>query len=606
MDKIKKAVKLIQINWRTLAGFELLYKILSMAVFTPFFWGIFNFVMYITGYEYLTIENIIPFLLNPVTAAALFILFLCMAVYTMIDISAVIFILDQSFQGKKTGIIYAIKYAVKNAAKVFHRKNIFVAFIVLFLIPFLNIGVASSYVSSISIPEFIMEFIIGNKYLFVAFICVLLLLSALLLKWLYAFHYFTLEGCDFKEARRKSAKLSIGNRIKDLLVLSGVQFFFYIIYFIMVLAGVLFAVFLSSFFSKLKLAMIISASVVWVFLLVSFLIAFALGTPVSYACISILFYGHKQKIQEETIHIKQPLYKVDNKRLRTLRLAGFLLFTVSVAFCSFYLYGLYNDKTSIQIEHVRTMEVTAHRGASRNYPENTMAAFKGAKKLGAGWIELDIQQSRDGQVFVMHDTNFKRIAGISKNTWKMDYSDIEKIDAGSFFSKDFAGEKVPLLQEVITFAKENKIKLNIEIKPTGHENKFEQEVADIIDAEGFYNNCVITSQVYDVLEKIKAYNNKIETVYVMSLAYGNINKLKAADHFSIEAANITKKLVSDVHNAGKELYVWTVNTEESINHMIDLGVDNIITDDITLAKECVFLSKTNNLVAEYVKWLQNL
>ena len=252
------------------------------------------------------------------------------------------------------------------------------------------------------------------------------------------------------------------------------------------------------------------------------------------------------------------------------------------------------------------MEVTAHRGASRNYPENTMAAFKGAKELGAGWIELDIQQSRDGQVFVMHDTNFKRIAGISKNTWEMDYNDIEKIDAGSFFSKSFAGEKVPLLQEVIKFAKENKIKLNIEIKPTGHEQEFEQEVADIIEAEGFYNDCVITSQVYDVLEKVKAYNNKIKTVYVMSLAYGNINKLKAADHFSIEAASITERLVSDVHNAGKELYAWTVNTEESINNMINLGVDNIITDDVTLAKECIFLSKTNNLIAEYIKWLQDL
>ncbi len=606
MDKIKKAAKLIQTNWRALAGFELLYKILSMAVFTPFFWGIFNFAMYVTGYEYLTIENIIPFLLDPVTAAVLFILFLCMAVYTMTDISAVIFILDQSFQGKKAGIIHALKYAVKNAVKVFHRKNILMAFIILFLIPFLNIGVASSYVSSISIPEFIMEFIIGNKYLLIVFTTVLILLSALLLKWLYAFHYFTLEGCDFKEARRKSARLSSKNRIKDLLVLSGVQFLFYIIYFIMVFGGILLALFLSGVFSKFKLVSIVSASVVWIFLLVSFLIVFALGTPVSYACISILFYGHKQKIQEETIHIKQPPYKVDNKRLKTARVAGFLLFIVSVALCSFYLYGLYNNKTSIQIEHVRTMEVTAHRGASRNYPENTMAAFKGAKELGAGWIELDIQQSRDGQVFVMHDTNFKRIAGISKNTWEMDYNDIEKIDAGSFFSKSFAGEKVPLLQEVIKFAKENKIKLNIEIKPTGHEQEFEQEVADIIEAEGFYNDCVITSQVYDVLEKVKAYNNKIKTVYVMSLAYGNINKLKAADHFSIEAASITERLVSDVHNAGKELYAWTVNTEESINNMINLGVDNIITDDVTLAKECIFLSKTNNLIAEYIKWLQDL
>lgn len=49
--------------------------------------------------------------------------------------------------------------------------------------------------------------------------------------------------------------------------------------------------------------------------------------------------------------------------------------------------------------------------------------------------------------------------------------------------------------------------------------------------------------------------------------------------------------------------MWTVNTEESINRMIDLNVDNIITDDITLAKECIYLSKTSDVVTEYVKWL---
>ncbi len=165
---------------------------------------------------------------------------------------------------------------------------------------------------------------------------------------------------------------------------------------------------------------------------------------------------------------------------------------------------------------------------------------------------------------------------------------------------------MPLLSEVIAFAKKNKIKLNIEIKPSGHEKEFEKEVADIIEAEDFYNNCVVTSQVYGVLENIKAYNSRIQTVYVMSLAYGDINRLNAAGHFSIEASSITEKIVSDVHNAGKELYAWTVNTEESINRMIDLNVDNIITDDTALAKECIFLSKTSNVAAEYIKWLSKV
>ena len=65
-------------------------------------------------------------------------------------------------------------------------------------------------------------------------------------------------------------------------------------------------------------------------------------------------------------------------------------------------------------------------------------------------------------------------------------------------------------------------------------------------------------------------------------------------------------MVSDIHNAGKELYAWTVNTQEGIDRMIDLGVDHIVTDDITLAKECIFLSKTSDVVSDYVKWISGM
>lgn len=114
---------------------------------------------------------------------------------------------------------------------------------------------------------------------------------------------------------------------------------------------------------------------------------------------------------------------------------------------------------------------------------------------------------------------------------------------------------------------------------------------------------MVTSQVYEVLETIKSYEPRIQTVYVMSLAYGDINQLAAADHFSIEASSITQEMVSKVHNAGKQLYGWTVNTAESIDRMIELNVDNIITDDVALAKECIYLSKTSDVVTELVKWL---
>lgn len=117
----------------------------------------------------------------------------------------------------------------------------------------------------------------------------------------------------------------------------------------------------------------------------------------------------------------------------------------------------------------------------------------------------------------------------------------------------------------------------------------------------FENRCVVTSQIYNVLKNTKNIDKSIKTVYVMSIAIGNITDAKYVDAFSVEASNVNVNLVSKVHNEGKELYVWTVNTEESISEMIDMNVDNIITDNIELGKELVEKSKNSYFINDFLK-----
>ena len=316
-------------------------------------------------------------------------------------------------------------------------------------------------------------------------------------------------------------------------------------------------------------------------------------------------YKHKNNIGEAI-----PKLTV-SKRLPTKSNKWFKAFVGTVivltVFCGTILtVNVLNGNYDLKIENVKLMEVTAHRGASVKYPENTMAAFKGAKELSADWIELDVQQTKDRELIILHDTNLKRTTGLNKNTWDATLEEVRSLDAGSFFSEEFKGEVIPTLEEVLIFAKNNNIKLNIELKPTGHEVDFEKSVVDLIKKYNLEDSSVITSQVYEVLENIKNYAKDVKTVYVMSLAYGDILELDYADNFSIEASSINKPLVKKIHNAGKEVYAWTVNTNESINEMINLNVDNIITDNITLAKNLVYESKTSNLVLEYIKLINNI
>ena len=603
-NRIVGVLQLLSYNWRVLLGFELVYKFLSKAVFAPVFWAIFNGIMKITGYSYLTYENVTLFLRNPLTIILLFFLLGVITVYSVVDIGAVIFILDQSYQKNQVNLFQVIQFSIKNAMRTFHRKNWMVAVLILFLIPFLNVGVASSFVSTIAMPQFVMSYIEKNRVLLGLFGVGMAILSLWLQRWLYVFHYYTLEDCDFREARKKSSILGRGKRIKDLFVLVITQAICYLSYFVFAGVGILLIIILEKVFGQTELFRMISTSLIWGLLVCAMTITGALGTPVSYGCVSMLYYFHKESTGEEVKHREVVPFVMKDKTKKQIRRMEVLVLLAGVGIGLFQFYATAQEKAEVPVEYLKTMQVTAHRGFSANYPENTMAAFVGAVETGADWIELDVHQSKDGQIFVTHDRNFRRTTGVDKNVWELDYDEIAQLDAGSYFSSEFAGERIPLLSEVLEFAAENDIRLNIELKPTGHEVDFEKSVVELIQEADFCDRCVVTSQEYRVLENIKAYNEEIMTVYVMGLAYGNVNRLEAADAFSIEASSVTKRMVSRVHNAGKQVFAWTVNTESGIRRMINLKVDNIITDRVAMAKECIYESKTSDVIQEYVNFLR--
>lgn len=602
MSKADETIKLLKQNMSTLIGFELLFKIMTLLIGSPLFIGIFNGVMQLSGYHYLTIENIGKFVLHPITIVVIIFLIILMTLYTMFEITTIIIILDQARQKNKIRVVDAVKESQKKCKKLLQPKNILLPFLVLFMIPFLNIGISSSLISTIKIPEFIMDYIVSNKVFINIFLATTILLGYFLCRWIYSIHYMVLEDKDFKTARKSSVKLGRFHRIRDLITLGITHFYIVFMLVLCIILGILVMLMINKILLKEVLAKSILTAVFTMIIVITFVIYAVLATPINYAVISCMFYQKKEKQKEKILE-----EKIDSKKSKNggLIFIIILLMNSSLVLGTIFIEGLYKGKYNLNIEYIRTMEVTAHRGASIAYPENTMAAFIGAKEQGADWIELDVQQTKDKQIIVSHDTNLKRVTGVNKEVIQMTYEEIKKLDAGGFKDAKFKGEKIPLLEEVIDYAKDNNIRLNIELKPTGKEKNFERQVVEIIREKDFQENCVITSQVYEVLEKVKKADKKIETVYVMSIAYGDITKLKYADHFSVEATNVNKNLVKKVHNEGKELYVWTINTKENIKKMIDYNVDNIITDDVPLAQKTIQESKQSNIINEFIKFINN-
>ncbi|NFG28313.1 glycerophosphodiester phosphodiesterase [Clostridium botulinum] len=594
----RQVLNLLKFNITTMVKFELIYKILSTLVFIPLAVLLLDFSMSITGYSYLTIENIGSYISNPKSLLIFIILILLLTFFSMIDISAVIYIIDSSKQGKHITLKQVINFAYQNSRRVFRRKNFFIALFVLLILPVMNIGMTSGLITYIAIPEFIMDFITANRFLSITW---LLLMSGIVIftvRRLYCFHYFTLEGCQFDEAKKRSCQLQKGHWLSDFFTLLILQVMCFILFFVVM--GILIAliIFFATIFDVQSVFYSIILGIISFISIVTLIIYLCLTVPISFSCISILYYNHKNRIGEKIATIDDS--KAIKKHSLKFKIVTSLLVISCIGIISTFSYLVFNNQLDLNIEYITLAEVSAHRGASINYPENTMKAFEMAVEQNADWIELDVQLTSDGIPVVMHDSNLYRITGVNKNIWEVTYNDIKDLDCSSWFSSEFAGERISTLGEVLDFAKKEHIKLNIELKPTGYEKDFEKIVIDTINQKNFKNSCVVTSQEYSTLQRIKEYDQEIKTIYVMSIALGDITELTEADGFSVEASFITPRLVSMVHNSGKKIFAWTVNTRENMDKMIEMNVDNIVTDNIALAKAAVYESRSGNLVRNYI------
>ncbi|MBP1995648.1 glycerophosphodiester phosphodiesterase [Paenibacillus eucommiae] len=224
--------------------------------------------------------------------------------------------------------------------------------------------------------------------------------------------------------------------------------------------------------------------------------------------------------------------------------------------------------------------VTAHRGSSYTAPENTLSALKKAIEDGAGFAELDVQETKDGVIVVMHDNNAFRTTGINKAMWEIQSSELFRANAGAWFSHNFEDEKVPTLEQAIQTAK-GKIKLNIELKNNGHSKHLAEGTVKIIEKNQFVNQCVISSFDPVLLKKVKKLNPNIKTALIVGREKDLDEELyKSRDYeaISISYLLIDQNVMRAAAAGNKEVYAWTVNDKDAMVKMIELGVNSILTN----------------------------
>ncbi len=233
----------------------------------------------------------------------------------------------------------------------------------------------------------------------------------------------------------------------------------------------------------------------------------------------------------------------------------------------------------------RPVSVIAHRGASAEAPENTLAAFRLAIDQEADFIELDVQESADGEVVVVHDSDLMKLGGPPEKIWELTAAELKAVDIGGRVDPKYAGEGVPTLAEVLAVAK-GRVGVVVELKSYGHNDRLEEKVAALVEAAGMEKACLFMSLDHAMVAKMKRLRPDWRVGLLAAKALGNILTVPS-DFLAVEAGMANARFVRKAHRAGRDVYVWTVNDPAPILMAMSVGVDGLISDRPALARLAV-------------------
>ena len=234
--------------------------------------------------------------------------------------------------------------------------------------------------------------------------------------------------------------------------------------------------------------------------------------------------------------------------------------------------------------------VIAHRGANKYAPQNTLAAFKKAYELGCDGFETDVHITKDGKVVICHNYTIDETSTGKGKVADMTLDELKGYDFGSYYSKKFEGTEIPTLDEFLSFVETTDISvLNIEIKsPKEAETAIVKETIKAVKEHNLFDRLLISSFDPKLLIEAKMIDSKCKTGFLYSpksptllqMAWRQLRFTKSIGCDAVHPHHVfvNKKFVEDAHNMGIKVNPWTVDGVFTIDRLLKIGCDGIITD----------------------------
>ncbi len=582
-SNFNSAVHDYRLVWKTLAITDIVYKIIAFLILTSVVGLAFRTMLRLSGRTVLADEDILYFLIEPVGWVSVIIVGALWLGIFALEQAALMAILSAAAQGHHLSYIGALQFALVHSRAVLRLTARLVSTMLLVIAPFLlvvgfiYIKLLTEYDINFYLTERPPVFILAVSLTTIILIAAMSLILRLLSSWFFALPLVLFENTKVSKALSLSGKRAQGHRLRILKWLVG-----------WALVNVILSASIPFLVISLGRLMVPGATAALLFLVLTIGVILALWlvsnlllnmlASTSFAAVLFNVYCHFGKNGElyrapsihKTIHSYQSRVKVTRKKILISSLAALIMsFAIGL--------GVLYD---VQLED--HTDIIAHRGASATTPENTMAAVIQAIAEKADWVEIDVQETADGDVVVFHDSDFMKLANNNLKIWDATISDLKSIDIGSHFSQQFKEQRVPLLCQVLVASK-GKIRVIIELKYYGHDQQLEQRVAEIVEAEGMQSEVMIMSLKSDKVQKMKALRPLWKVGLLASAAIGNLANADA-DFLAVNAGLATRDFIRSVHENDKQIYAWTVNDTSTMSTLIGRGVDGLITDKPALAQ----------------------
>ena len=578
--------------------FEAIPELLSFQIPTSIMLGILAFILKElinlvakTGVAALTTANFKDLILSWRGPVILLLGICLVAVFAVFEIFASVHLCDDILNGRKVKILNEVGKGFRSLRRFLCPSGLLVLLYIFIAVPLCGIGFSITLTENFYIPNFIMEVVYANKLYSISYIMLMIVLFIIGLCGIFTLHRVLIDDMKPSEAFVSSFRIFKANWKKFIPSMLLTLITVFLINFVFALVQAHWISGLEAYAAQLPKDYHIDIfnvfSGVYTDTDITIILYRFAGTfiivGVGYLIYILLMLSNSFIMLQFTRcyldYTKETLVKWPSrtKRRGYMMRIVFIIFTMMLLFVLSLAMGMFFDEIFKPKEPV---QIVAHRTGGIMATENSLEGIELAIEHGCYACETDTQRTKDGYYIINHDDDFKRLTGVAKKPGDMTLSEVREL----VITYPATGNKsqVPELDEMLDLIK-GRVKLFIELKGATADKQMVDDVVKMVKEKNCVADVALISLKYDVIDYAETKYPEFETGVLMFGGIGDLARINC-DLLIIEEEMATDSRITSIHSNGKKVYVWTVNTEDSMYKFLDSSCDGIVTDQIEMSE----------------------